>query len=122
MKTPLVLLGFLLIPCFALSADPNFTIGANRNGPGPVLHYHPVNLSPRPTGVFADAPHAGFQLISPFAPARYGNGEKYAAWPTGSVVSFHLPDGPSGTRQVDHVPGPGANRDAGGIKLFGFEF
>jgi len=74
------------------------------------------------TGVFVDIPHAGFQLLNPLAPKEYGYGEKYAAWPTGPLTSVHYPDGPSGLRQVDRQSGPGATRETGGIKLFGFEF
>jgi hypothetical protein len=69
---------------------------------------HP-NLAPQLGGVFVDGAKYGTQLINPAAPASYGMGEKYLT-------------APSPTQDVQHESGPAAHRDAGGIKVFSFEF
>ncbi len=69
---------------------------------------HP-DLKPRTGGVFVDGVKYGTVMISPTAPAEYGMGEKYLA-------------APSQTRDLQHESGRAAHRDAGGLKLFSFEF
>jgi hypothetical protein len=69
---------------------------------------HP-DLTPRLGGVFVDGAKYGAELINPAAPASYGYGEKYLTEP-------------SSTYDLKHESGPAAHRDAGGIKLFTFEF
>jgi hypothetical protein len=68
-----------------------------------------VVLKPKLGGVFVDGGKYGPVMISPTAPAEYGMGEKYLA-------------APSARWDLQHESGPAAHRDAGGIKLFTFEF
>ena len=70
---------------------------------------HP-DLRPQLGGVFVDGAKYGTQLINPAAPASYGMGEKYLSAPSGSG------------QDLQHESGPAAHHDAGGIKLFTFEF
>ena len=70
---------------------------------------HP-DLKPKVGGVFVDGAKYGWVLVSPGADPAYGIGEKYLAAPR-----QYGPD-------VAHLSSPGSNRDAGGIKLFTFEF
>ncbi len=69
---------------------------------------HP-DLTPKLGGVLPDSTKYGAQLINPAAPASYGYGEKYLS-------------APSSAYDLQHESGPAAHRDAGGIKLFSFEF
>jgi hypothetical protein len=69
---------------------------------------HP-DLRPQLGGVFVDGAKYGTQLINPAAPASYGMGEKYLA-------------APSSTQDLQHESGRAAHHDAGGIKVFTFEF
>jgi hypothetical protein len=69
---------------------------------------HPI-LTPQLGGVFVDGAKYGTQLINPAAPASYGMGEKYLA-------------APSSREDLMHESGRAAHHDAGGIKLFSFEF
>jgi hypothetical protein len=69
---------------------------------------HP-DLRPQLGGIFVDGAKYGTQLINPCAPASYGNGAKYLS-------------APSSTYDLQHESGPAAHRDAGGFKLFSFEF
>ena len=68
-----------------------------------------VVLKPQVGGVFVDGAKYGTQLINPAAPASYGMGEKYLA-------------APSSTQDLQHESGRAAHHDAGGIKVFTFEF
>jgi hypothetical protein len=68
-----------------------------------------VVLKPKLGGVFVDGGKYGPVMISPAAPASYGMGEKYLA-------------APSTRWDLQHESGPSAHHDAGGIKLFTFEF
>jgi len=70
---------------------------------------HP-NLAPRLGGVLVDgSTKYGAELINPAAPDSYGYGGKYLS-------------APSSMYDLQHESGPAAHRDAGGIKLFSFEF
>ena len=69
---------------------------------------HP-DLSPQVGGIFADGGKYGPVMISPTAPASYGNGEKYLS-------------APSTRYDLQHETGPAAHRDTGGFKLVTFEF
>ena len=69
---------------------------------------HP-DLRPKLGGVFVDGGKYGPVMISPWAPASYGMGEKYLAAPSPSY-------------DVQHESGPAAHRPAGGLKLLSFEF
>jgi hypothetical protein len=68
-----------------------------------------VVLKPQLGGVFVDGAKYGAVLISPTAPASYGIGEKYLS-------------APSSREDLQGESGRAAHRDAGGIKLFTFEF
>jgi hypothetical protein len=68
-----------------------------------------VVLKPKLGGAITDTVKYGPQMVSPFAPAEYGMGEKYLSAPD--------------TRyDLDRESGPAAHRDTGGIKLFSLEF
>lgn len=69
---------------------------------------HP-DLRPQLGGVFVDGAKYGTILISPYAPASYGVGEKYLAAPSSRV-------------DLERESGRAAHHDAGGIKLFTLEF
>ena len=69
---------------------------------------HPV-LTPQLGGVLVDGAKYGTQMINPAAPASYGIGEKYLT-------------APSSRFDLERESGRAAHRDAGGIKLFTFEF
>ncbi len=69
---------------------------------------HP-NLAPQLGGVFVDGAKYGTQMINPYAPASYGVGEKYLS-------------APSTREDLKNESAQAAHRDAGGIKLFTFEF
>jgi hypothetical protein len=69
---------------------------------------HP-DLRPRLGGIFVDGGKYGTQLINPAAPASYGNGEKYLS-------------APSAANDLKNESGQAAHRDAGGFKLFSWEF
>ena len=69
---------------------------------------HP-NLKPQLGGVFVDGAKYGTMLISPTAPASYGMGEKYLS-------------APDPRYDLERESGRAAHHDAGGIKLFTFEF
>jgi len=90
---------------FKAPSELNRTPSQNSKFPNP----HP-DLRPRLGGVLVDGPTKyGAQLINPAAPASYGYGAKYLS-------------APSSTYDLQHESGPAAHRDAGGIKLFSFEF
>jgi hypothetical protein len=82
------------------------TLGPNQSSKAPNPH---PNLSPQLGGVFVDGGKYGTQLINPAAPASYGIGEKYLTAPSSRV-------------DLQHESGRAAHHDAGGIKLFSFEF
>jgi hypothetical protein len=82
------------------------TLGPNQSSKAPNMH---PNLEPQLGGVFVDGGKYGTQLINPAAPASYGMGEKYLS-------------APSSRADLMHESGPAAHHDAGGIKLFTFEF
>ena len=70
---------------------------------------HP-DLRPRLGGILVDGPTKyGGELINPAASPSYGYGEKYLS-------------APSSTYDLQHESGPAAHRDAGGFKLFSFQF
>ena len=69
---------------------------------------HP-DLRPRTGGAVADTVKYGPVMVSPFAPASYGMGEKYLS-------------APDPQQDVPNESGRAAHRDAGGIKLFSIEF
>jgi hypothetical protein len=70
---------------------------------------HP-DLTPKLGGVVYDGvTKYGAELINPAAPESYGYGEKYLT-------------APSSAYDLKHESGPAAHRDAGGIKVFSFEF
>ena len=68
-----------------------------------------VVLKPEFHGVFVDGVKYGPEIISPAAPASWGVGQKYLS-------------APSSRADLQHESGQAAHRDAGGIKLFTFEF
>ena len=83
------------------------TLGPVQSSKMPNLH---PNLKPQLGGVFVDGvTKYGTQLINPAAPASYGMGEKYLS-------------APDPRYDLMHESGPAAHHDAGGIKLFSFEF
>jgi hypothetical protein len=69
---------------------------------------HP-DLKPRLGGAVTDTVKYGPQMISPFAPASLGDGERYLS-------------APDPRYDVDHESGRAAHRDSGGIKLFSIDF
>ena len=69
---------------------------------------HP-NLKPQPGGVATAIYKHGAVMISPVAPASYGNGEAYLS-------------APDPRYDVERECGPAAHRDSGGLKLFSIEF
>jgi len=89
---------------FHATQGPGFNFDASKVPPNPK-----VIVTPQIGGVFVDGIKYGFIMISPAAPAEYGNGEKYLA-------------APSSKADLQHESGPAAHRDTGGIKLFSFEF
>ena len=78
----------------------------NESSKAPNMH---PNLEPKLGGVLVDGPKYGTQMINPSAPASYGSGEKYLS-------------APSSRYDLERESGRAAHRDAGGIKLFSFEF
>jgi hypothetical protein len=86
------------------SVAPALSNESSKTPPNP----HP-DLRPRVGGIFVDGAKYGTVLISPAAPAEYGRGEKYLS-------------APSQTYDLQHETGQAAHRDAGGFKLFSFEF
>ena len=68
-----------------------------------------VELKPQLGGIFVDGAKYGWTIISPAAPATWGNGEKYMS-------------APDPRQDLMHESGPAAHRDSGGFKLFSFEF
>ncbi len=72
-------------------------------------------------GVFVDLTRYGANLINPFAPAKFGYGEKYAALPDGSIT-VHISGAPTGVRTITGIDAPGGERESGGIKVFTIEF
>jgi len=89
---------------FRAPNQPGVSPESSKRAPNP----HP-DLSPRATGVFVDGGKYGPVLISPAAPHEFGMGEKYLA-------------APSTRWDLQHESGRAAHRDAGGIKLFSWEF
>jgi hypothetical protein len=83
---------------------PGVTTQSLKTAPNP----HP-DLRPKTGGIFVDGVKYGTVMISPFAPASYGMGEKYLA-------------APSQTYDLQHESGLAAHRDANGLKLFSIEF
>jgi hypothetical protein len=69
---------------------------------------HP-NLKAQPGGVATAIYKHGAVMISPVAPASYGNGEQYLS-------------APDPRYDVERESGPAAHRDSGGFKLFSIEF
>jgi hypothetical protein len=69
---------------------------------------HP-NLKPTTGGAVTDTVKYGPQMLSPFAPASLGEGERYLS-------------APDPRYDVDHESGPSAHRESGGLKLFSVEF
>ena len=82
------------------------TLGPVQSSKMPNIH---PNLKPQLGGVFVDGGKYGTQLINPAAPASYGMGEKYLS-------------APDPRYDLMHESGPAAHHDAGGIKVFSFEF
>ena len=80
--------------------------GVNESSKFPNIH---PDLRPRVGGIFVDAGKYGAQLINPAAPASYGNGEKYLS-------------APSSGADLKNESANAAHRDAGGFKLFTWEF
>jgi hypothetical protein len=68
-----------------------------------------VVLKPKLGGAGVAVAKYGPVMLSPTAPASYGNGERYLA-------------APDARYDLDHESGPAAHRDTGGIKLFSIEF
>jgi len=68
-----------------------------------------VVLKPQLGGIFVDGAKYGTQMINPFAPGEYGMGEKYLS-------------APSSRADLQHESSRAAHHDAGGLKLFSFEF
>ncbi len=99
----------------ATAHDVTGFVAPNTIGPGltseSTKHFpniHP-DLRPKLGGVFIDGGKYGLVMISPWAPASYGMGEKYLAAPSPSY-------------DLQHESGPAAHRPAGGLKLLSFEF
>ena len=82
-------------------------LGPSQSSKAPNTH---PDLRPQLGGVFVDGAKYGTQLINPAAPASYGMGEKYLSAPSGSG------------QDLQHESGRASHWDAGGIKLFTFEF
>ena len=89
---------------FKAPNQPGMSPESSKRAPNPN-----VVLKPKLGGVFVDGGTYGTVMISPTAPASYGNGEKYLA-------------APSTRTDLQHESGPAAHRDTGGIKLFTLEF
>jgi hypothetical protein len=68
-----------------------------------------VVLKPQVGGIFVDGAKYGWTIISPGAPASWGNGQKYMS-------------APSTMADVQGECGPAAHRQSGGFKLFSIEF
>jgi hypothetical protein len=82
------------------------TLGPSESSKFPNTH---PDLRPQLGGGFVDGAKYGTQLINPCAPASYGMGEKYLS-------------APSDRYDLERESGRAAHHDAGGIKLFTFEF
>jgi len=89
---------------FKVVQSPGYNPAAATTPPNPK-----VVLKPEFHGVFVDGAKYGWEIISPGAPASWGNGEKYLS-------------APSTRADLQHESGFAAHRDTGGIKLFTFEF
>jgi hypothetical protein len=89
---------------FHAANQPGMSPESSKRAPNP----HP-DLSPQVGGVFADGAKYGPTIISPTAPALWGNGEKYLS-------------APSTRYDLQHESGPAAHRQSGGLKLVSFEF
>jgi hypothetical protein len=132
MKTTLALLGSMLVlsmgAAFAQSANQAPATSANEQvthdvtgfsskWSGPGLTKEQINRPPNPNvilkpklgGAAVAIATYGPVMISPTAPASYGNGERYLS-------------APDPRADLPHESGPAAHRDAGGIKLFSLEF
>jgi len=68
------------------------------------------HLQPRPSGIIYSISKDGLVIISPTAPAQYGNGEQFLT-ANANAVGATAP-------ATNH----GENRDFGGLKLFGWDF
>ena len=82
-------------------------LGPSQSSKAPNMH---PDLTPRLGGVFVDGAKYGTQMINHAAPASYGVGEKYLSAPSDSG------------QDLQHESGPAAHHQAGGIKVFTFEF
>jgi hypothetical protein len=115
MKKHLFVIGCAILATTGLvTADPTYTTSTPKNGPY-IATKHPKlapDLHVRPTGVLIDTAKYGLEMLSPVASPDLGYGEKYAAYPTGSVGGYHEASG-YGARE---------DRSQDGIKVFGFEF
>ena len=115
MKTLTTFLAVLALSAGVAAAQDltGFASKPGTNAPGaPTTKGFPnpnVALKPKLGGVFVDGAKYGTVLISPTAPASYGIGEKYLA-------------APSSRYDLERECGRAAHHDAGGIKLFTFEF
>ena len=89
---------------FVAPNQPGVSPESSKNAPNPN-----VVLRPKLGGIFVDGGKYGPVMISPTAPASYGMGEKYLS-------------APSTRYDLERESGPAAHRDAGGLKLFTFEF
>jgi hypothetical protein len=89
---------------FHVTQAPGISPDAAKSFPNPK-----VVPKPQLGGIFVDGAKYGWLMISPGAPASYGIGEKYLA-------------APSSRSDLAHESGQAAHHDAGGIKLFTFEF
>jgi hypothetical protein len=90
---------------FSSKRAPAISPESSKLSPNP----HP-DLRPKVGGVFVDGAKYGWVMVSPFADSTYGIGEKYLAAPR-----QYGPD-------IAHLSEPGSHHDAGGLKLFTFEF
>lgn len=68
-----------------------------------------VELKPTVGGIFVDGAKYGWTIISPAAPATWGNGEKYMT-------------SPDPRKDILEDSGPASHRQSGGFKLFSIDF
>ena len=112
MKTLTSVLAILVLSAGWAAAD-DVTGFTAKNYPGaPTSKGFPnphVVLTPKAGGVFVDGAKYGTVMISPWAPAEYGMGEKYLS-------------APNSRYDLERECGRAAHRDAGGIKLLTWEF
>src|SRR5260370_14920456 len=112
MKTLTSILAILVLSAGWVAADDvtGFT-AKNYPGANPQSSKYPPNphvvLTPRAGGVFVDGAKYGTVMISPWAPAEYGIGEKYLA-------------APNSRYDLERECGRAAHHHAGGIKLLTF--